>query len=98
MSYLIWSHQHNAWWRPDARGYTGRISEAGRYTREQADQALGWGVHREWLDDGRPHEVLVEAPDTKDQHKLDELLALNERIEQATTEAVVERAGRQVKP
>lgn len=36
MTFLIWSMDHNAWWRPRAAGYTKKKSEAGRYTIEQA--------------------------------------------------------------
>ena len=35
-TYLIWSNEHGAWWRPNAAGYTMRIEEAGRYSREEA--------------------------------------------------------------
>jgi len=34
--YLIWSHEHNAWWGPNERGYTQFISSAGRYREEDA--------------------------------------------------------------
>lgn len=34
--YLIWSHEHGAWWRCASDGYTTRIENAGRYTREEA--------------------------------------------------------------
>jgi hypothetical protein len=34
--YLIWSHEHHGWWGPGSCGYPKRLSEAGRYTREQA--------------------------------------------------------------
>ncbi len=33
--YLIWSHEHRGWWRP-GNGYTPRLSEAGRFTRDRA--------------------------------------------------------------
>jgi hypothetical protein len=36
--YLIWSHKHRGWWRDSARGYTPRLSEAGRFHRETAIQ------------------------------------------------------------
>lgn len=35
-SYLIWSHEHAAWWGPGGCLYLKRLSEAGRYTRDQA--------------------------------------------------------------
>lgn len=36
--WLVWSHQHEAWWKPGSRGYTGDLDAAGRFTaREAAD-------------------------------------------------------------
>ena len=34
--YLIWSNQHSMWWRPDSKGYTPELAEAGRYSRGEA--------------------------------------------------------------
>jgi hypothetical protein len=34
--YVVWSNEQSAWWGAGGRGYTTRISEAGRYTREGA--------------------------------------------------------------
>jgi len=34
--YLIWSHEHGAWWGPARQGYQVRLSEAGRYSHEEA--------------------------------------------------------------
>jgi hypothetical protein len=34
--YLLWSGRHQAWWKPDARGYSVNLEDAGRYTRAQA--------------------------------------------------------------
>lgn len=36
VGYLLWSGKHQAWWRPDARGYTKDPWQAGRYTRAEA--------------------------------------------------------------
>jgi hypothetical protein len=43
-SYLIWSFEHRGWWLPGALGYTkgfADFEQAGRYTREQADEIVG---------------------------------------------------------
>jgi len=33
-SYLIWSFEHRAWWKPDGFGYTLALEKAGRFTLE----------------------------------------------------------------
>jgi hypothetical protein len=38
--FLIWSNQHQMWWRPLRRGYTAVIEEAGRYTRDAAEKIV----------------------------------------------------------
>jgi hypothetical protein len=34
--YLVWSHEHRAWWRKGSAGYTQHLSEAGLYTHDHA--------------------------------------------------------------
>lgn len=34
---LIWSYEHNAWWKPASWGYTTDRIDAGCYTREEAE-------------------------------------------------------------
>jgi len=34
--YLIWSIEHNAWWRPHKNGYTSKVSDAGSYSETEA--------------------------------------------------------------
>lgn len=36
VTYLLWSGRHGAWWRPDQRGYTTVLENAGRYGRAEA--------------------------------------------------------------
>jgi len=36
--WLVWSHEHNAFWRPDRAGYTPKIEQAGRYSRAEAEK------------------------------------------------------------
>ena len=30
--YLIWTHEHGMWWKPERMGYTTEVEEAGRYS------------------------------------------------------------------
>jgi len=34
--YLVWSHEHGAWWGPNGYGYTKGLMTAGRYSRDGA--------------------------------------------------------------
>ena len=34
--YLVWSHEHGAWWGPGRSGYTKGLQTAGRYSRDDA--------------------------------------------------------------
>lgn len=36
MRFLIWSEEHQAWWRPNSAGYTTSLKQAGRYDSAQA--------------------------------------------------------------
>lgn len=36
--YLIWSIEHNAWWKSSSRGYTRDIGMAGFYQPEEAEK------------------------------------------------------------
>lgn len=38
--FLIWSIEHDAWWRPDWGGYTRVLAEAGRYDEAEAERVL----------------------------------------------------------
>lgn len=35
-AWLIWSNEHGLWWKPNQRGYTQRVEEAGLYTLDEA--------------------------------------------------------------
>lgn len=61
--YLIWSNEHAAWWRPNRLGYTAIISQAGRYSREEAETICERAnQHRQGKE---PHEVMVLAPEVE---------------------------------
>ena len=34
--YLIWSHEHGAWWGPNRSGYSQSLSKAGVYSQAEA--------------------------------------------------------------
>lgn len=36
IKWLIWSHEHQAWWRANAQGYTTYRKDAGRYSWAEA--------------------------------------------------------------
>lgn len=35
-AYLVWSNERNAWWRAKRAGYTTQLTQAGRYSRDEA--------------------------------------------------------------
>lgn len=39
-NWLVWSLEHEAWWKPARRGYTTIKSEAGRYTFTEAEDIV----------------------------------------------------------
>lgn len=38
--FVIWSIEHSAWWRPNWLGYCETLTEAGVYSKEEADEIL----------------------------------------------------------
>ena len=49
MMYLIWSNEHNGWWRPKQCGYTNHRELAGRYTLEEATEIVYFAnKHIQW--------------------------------------------------
>jgi len=57
-TWLIYSHEHDAWWKPGGWGYTGRQDEAGRYTEEKAREICERAAYG-WRDGQLPPEVMV---------------------------------------
>lgn len=56
--WLIWSIEHNAWWRPNRMGYTPDRSSAGRYSDADAREIVR--IANKYLqDDQDPNESLV---------------------------------------
>lgn len=38
--YLIWSVEHNAWWKQSKYGYSNDLSEAGLFSKEEASDIV----------------------------------------------------------
>lgn len=66
-TYLVWSNEHRAWWRPNGRGYTIKLEAAGRYTREEAIDIAGGRLG--WIKDREPDEIPVLERDALDAAK-----------------------------
>ena len=64
-TYLVWSNQHRAWWRANSAGYTIRLSEAGRYNRDEAIRICAH-AHGGWKTGLMPPEIPVREEDALD--------------------------------
>lgn len=58
LMFLIWSNEHNAWWRPNSRGYTDFAKAAGVYSFEEA-RGISWQGRDGWHKDGEAPDELV---------------------------------------
>lgn len=65
--YLIWSHEHGAWWKPARWGYTHDVTKAGRYSESEA-QGICDNANWSWLRGNipphgdLPAEVMIAVP------------------------------------
>ncbi len=48
--YLVWSNEHNSWWRANSGGYTSYVESAGEYTKEEALSICN-GANYDWNTD-----------------------------------------------
>lgn len=55
--YVIWSFEHDAWWRPARCGYTPDLAEAGRYSEHDAFGIVAEANRYTPI----PHEMAIEA-------------------------------------
>lgn len=60
MAYLIWSNEHNAWWKYNGRGYTTDLGDAGLYEEDEAMEILT--ASATGAPPGQPKEILCEHP------------------------------------
>lgn len=56
--YLIWSNEHGAWWRPNSRGYTINLEQAGRYSYQAAID-IASSARDGWPSSAAPPEIPV---------------------------------------
>lgn len=95
LAWLIWSNEHGKWWRPNERGYTPIIAEAGRYPKRTADLICEKANYRP----GLINEVAVLAPESID-IILDRLADIQRSIfasEEAEADASADAAERVAK-
>lgn len=57
-TWLIWSNEHHAWWRPNAAGYTTDRNEAGRYAFNVAVQIVA-DANRYLAPNDPPNESMI---------------------------------------
>ncbi|MEV6035994.1 hypothetical protein AB0L65_32905 [Nonomuraea sp. NPDC052116] len=93
--WLVWSNEHGAWWKPNRRGYTGDIWQAGRYTETEAAEICRKAAYG-WRGGSPPPEVMVSAPENdQDKFSVDDLRHMPERMaaraQEATKDAIAER-------
>ena len=60
--WLVWSNEHQAWWRPNRQGYTVFVEAAGRYSHEEALDICRKARHG-WERGVPPSEVPVREAD-----------------------------------
>lgn len=58
VGYVIWSKEHNGWWRPGRMGYTDCLFEAGRYSKAEAHEIMK-KANIMWDGQGMPEEMAV---------------------------------------
>lgn len=59
--YLVWSNEHQMWWRPGRSGYTPFIEEAGRYSHDDAARIVSSATLDGLLDQTRVNPVTGQA-------------------------------------
>lgn len=59
LRWMIWSNEHNAWWRPNSCGYTDLIEQAGLYSYDEAKSICFPPHFRGTASDWPPPEIMV---------------------------------------
>lgn len=63
--YVIWSHDHCAFWRPNSKGYTQALDLAGRYSEDEAREITTRSCPRSWSERSPdlPSDVMLRLPE-----------------------------------
>jgi hypothetical protein len=61
--YLVWSDEHQGWWKAAERGYTPFLAQAGHYSRERAIQICTDALPGRLRNNGRWPEIPVRLTD-----------------------------------
>jgi hypothetical protein len=78
--WLVWSREHNAWWRPAAAGYCTSVLDAGRFTLEEATDHCNL---RSRVAGEQDPEVMIHVDDAlKGPHGLDDYAQCREWIDE----------------
>lgn len=59
--WLIWSIEHDGWWKPNRHGYTKYKFQAGRYSFKDACEIV---KNSNWRDKDNPEEAMVMDTET----------------------------------
>lgn len=91
--YLIYSAAHKGWWRPNSMGYCVHHSDAGRYTKAEADDICLHGdsetcfpeTHPRFVTDTPRADALIanlayQFPGTEDHPPLEEIRKLEREL------------------
>ncbi len=60
--YVVWSHEHRAWWRSNSAGYTTALTRAGVYSRDDAI-SISHRARDRWEQDRIPNELPIRVSD-----------------------------------
>ncbi|MFB4265357.1 hypothetical protein [Nonomuraea sp. GTA35] len=98
--WLVWSNEHDAWWKPQRCGYHHDVWQAGRYSETEAAEICRRAAYG-WRNGSLPPEVMVSAPENdQDKFSTDDLRYMPERMAtraaEATREAIAKRRAEQV--
>src|SRR6185503_15264470 len=95
--YLIYSHEHRAWWRGNRHGYTNNLFEIGVYTQADAERICD-DANWPWRNGHKPPygdlpaEVMVPLPEGLFTAGIEDALAgLRTSVDEATAAVLAQR-------